>query len=451
MAMIISVSGIRGLVGTELDAAFALKTGMILGEMNPDRSRPLVVAGDSRISGAAIRSAVIAGILASGRNVVDLGVAATPTACFMVRRLNAAGGAIVTASHNPIQWNGIKLIGGDGFGISVDQAAQFKERVHGPMPMHAGATECGQLTRDDDAHGQHIDAVLANRDPKCVKKLRDWAPTVVLDSVNGAGSIAGLRLLEALGCNIVAINAEPSGRFAHTPEPIPENLTQLGDAVRKNKAVVGFAQDPDADRLALVDETGTPMGEEYTLALAAYYVMGKRCGGVAANLSTSRMVDDIAEKFGQPVYRTPVGEANVAAAIFENHCVMGGEGNGGVILPDVVPVRDSLTGMAIILDLMASTGKSLTQLKAEMPSYVMLKTKAECSREKADALCTELTKIYADQKISTADGLRIDFPAEKAWVHIRGSNTEPIIRIISEALTQARAEALVAEMTKHLK
>lgn len=446
MGLIISVSGIRGLVGSDLGIFEASKLGMVFGRFLADRPKPLIVASDSRISSPALRSAVIAGLLAVGRDVIDLAVAATPTACLMVLRRSAAGGMIITASHNPIEWNGIKLIGRDGLGLTSDEAEQIKQAFGETLPEHAGATECGQASVDETAHQEHIDAVLANCDPQLLDELRSRRIPVMLDSVNGAGAIAGVPLLEQLGCKVIGINSEPTGRFTRKPEPIPENLGEPSRAVAEHGAQVGFVQDPDADRLAVIDERGVCIGEEYTLALAGWYVLSVCPGPVATNLSTSRMIDDVAERFGQKVIRTPVGETNVGHAMLENNCPVGGEGNGGVILPAVGPVRDSLVAMAIILQLMVKTGKSISQLVDELPKYQMIKTKRQCTAERAAQACRAIREKFADQKINTADGVRIDFPDERAWVHIRPSNTEPIIRIIAEATDEAKARELIDMM-----
>jgi phosphomannomutase len=266
---------------------------------------------------------------------------------------------------------------------------------------------------------------------------------VVLDSVNGAGGVATATLLNKLGCQLVHINATPDGQFPHDPEPTAKNLTGLADEVRRQRAHVGFAQDPDADRLAIVDEHGTYIGEEYSLALAARYILSKKPGAVtAANLSTSRMLDDVAAKFGGRVVRTPVGEANVIQAMLREGAAIGGEGNGGVIDPRIVPGRDSLVGMAYVLQLMASTGRSISQLVAELPRYEIVKTKFECRREDANRAVEALKQAFTSEKVDTQDGIRIDWPT--AWVHARPSNTEPIMRIIAEAPDRATAEAKIA-------
>ncbi|HZN67971.1 MAG TPA: hypothetical protein VFB66_21985, partial [Tepidisphaeraceae bacterium] len=268
-----------------------------------------------------------------------------------------------------------------------------------------------------------------------------------LDSVNGAGCVAGSTLLSRLGCQLVHLNATPDGKFPHEPEPIAQNLTALCDEVRRQRGAVGFAQDPDADRLAIVDENGAYIGEEYSLALAAKLVMGKKTGCVAVtNLSTSRMLDDIATQCGGRVIRTPVGEANVIQAMITNGAAIGGEGNGGVIDSRIVPGRDSLVGMAYVLQLMASSGKTVSQLVAELPRYEIVKTKFECRREDANRAVEALKKAFSAEKVDTQDGVRIDWAAERSWVHARPSNTEPIMRIIAEAPDRPTAERRVAEV-----
>jgi len=446
MSLIISVSGIRGIVGVDLKVADAMKLGMLFGSVLVDKDKPVVLGGDSRVSGSAIRSAVAAGLMAVGRDVIDIGVVSTPGACLMVRELRAAGGAVVTASHNPFEWNGIKLIGPDGLAFDVNRAKEIKDRFYAEAPSHVTAGECGQRSINTTTHQIHVQRVLETCDPKLLEKIRAKKFKVVLDSINGAGCIGTAMLMKELNCELIHMNNEPTGRFVHTPEPIAQNLTSLAETVKKTGADVGFAQDPDADRLAIVDNNGTYIGEEYTLVLAGLQVMETTPGPVAVNLSTSRMIDDLTAKYGQRVIRTPVGEANVARAVIDNHCPFGGEGNGGVILPKVVPVRDSFSGMAIVLQLLARTGKTISGLVAELPKYAMIKTKFPCELSAVPALIQKLAKEYADQQINTADGLRIDWAAKKSWVHIRGSNTEPIIRIIAEAPDEKQAQSLIDEL-----
>lgn len=448
MALIISVSGIRGIVGVDLKVADAMKLGMLFGTVLVDKNKPVILAGDSRVSGSALRSAVSAGLMAVGRDVIDIGVVSTPGACLMVRELGAAGAAVVTASHNPFEWNGIKLIGPDGLAFDVRRAQEIKDRFYAESPAHVTAGECGQFCFNTETHKIHVQRVLETCDPKLLDAVRERRFKVVLDSINGAGCVGTAMLMKELNCELIHINNEPNGRFAHTPEPIVENLTSLADAVKNAQADVGFAQDPDADRLAIVDENGTYIGEEYTLVLAGWHVLERAPGPVAVNLSTSRMIEDVAANYGQKVIRTPVGEANVARAVIDHHCPFGGEGNGGVILPKVVPVRDSFSGMAMILQLLVRTGKTVSQLVAEVPKYSMIKTKFPCDLSAVPALIEKLAKQYADEQVNTADGLRIDWPAKKSWVHIRGSNTEPIIRVIAETPEESGTKELIESMAK---
>jgi phosphomannomutase len=358
----------------------------------------------------------------------------------MVRELGAAGGLAVTASHNPIAWNGIKFLTADGCAPSQAIARQiierFKSRAFALVPVE----RVGRLSSNSSTDQRHVARVLSIVEPQ---RIRVRAFSVALDSVCGAGGASARMLLEALGCRVEHRHAEPTGQFPHAPEPLAENLTELAALTRRIGAAVGFAQDPDADRLALIDETGRYVGEEYTLALAARHVLGKRPGPVVANLSTSRMIDDIAGALGPPcvVHRSPVGEANVVELMRATGAVIGGEGNGGVIDPRVVYVRDSLTAMAMILQLMADTGAPLSRMVGGLPRWRMIKQKFECPAERIDGILTALRTRFAGERMSDVDGVRIDWP--EGWVHVRGSNTEPIVRIIAEAADERAAEALV--------
>ncbi len=448
MGLIISVSGIRGIVGRDLKVEDAMRFGKLFGLALGDCDKPVILAGDSRISGDAMRCAVAAGLMSVGRNVIDIGIVTTPGACLAVRKLGAAGGAVITASHNPIEWNGIKMIGTDGLSFDSEKAKKIKEEFYSAEIEHNSAEQCGHISKNADIHDLHIKSVLNACDLKLLEQIRQRKFKIVLDSVNGAGCIGTAKLIDEFGCELIHINNEPNGKFAHTPEPISENLTQLADEVKRTGAEIGFAQDPDADRLAIVDEKGVFIGEEYTLVLASWFVLKHTPGPVAVNLSTSRMIDDLAAKFSQKVIRTAVGETNVAKAILENDCPIGGEGNGGVIFPKVVPVRDSFSGIALILQLLAETGRTISELVDELPRYVMIKRKFPCNLEQAPKRIADLSSRYADEQISTIDGLRIDWPDKKAWVHIRSSNTEPIIRIIAEAPERKLSEELIERLAK---
>jgi len=450
--LIISISGLRGIVGQSLGAGEAVAYGMAFGTFlvrgKASGGRPRVCVGrDSRPSGSMVCAAVSAGLMAVGCDTVDLGIVTTPGVALMGRHLSCDGAVVITASHNPVIWNGIKLLSSDGIAFSADKAKEIRQFYYEKKFDVKEAMGAGQACRNDQAHAVHIDAALKLCDKKLIaaKKFK-----VVVDSINGAGCEVTARLLAELGCKVVHINNVPDGCFAHTPEPTAENLAGLGPEVVKHKAMLGFAQDPDADRLAIVDEKGRYIGEEYSLALAVKYMLGKKKGTVAANLSTSRMVDDLAAEAGCKVIRTPVGEAHVAHAMLDNNCVIGGEGNGGVIDLRVVPVRDSLVGMVLVLQLLAETGKTVSQLVNEIPSYHMIKTKIPCRMEQVGVAIEAVKRHFeaTGAQIDVRDGIRVDLP--DGWVQLRGSNTEPIMRIMAESRSAQKAEELVAEVRKLL-
>ena len=442
MTLMISVSGVRGIVGQTMTPVLAAEMGAAFGSHL--KGGTVVIGRDSRPSGEMLKNALISGLLATGLNVVELGVVTTPGTAMMIGERGADGGVVITASHNPGPWNGIKFLTSEGFAPPPEVAEQIFARYRKKDFSLVGTDQVGGLERDDTTHDRHVAKVLHILDVDAIRRRRI---SVVLDSVNGAGGIGGRMLLEKLGCKVIHINGEPTGHFAHTPEPTAANLTGLCEAVRKHDADVGFAQDPDADRLAIVDNNGRYIGEEYTVALAAKHILTARPGPIAVNLSTSRMVDDLAAQAGPGavVHRTPVGEANVAGAVLREKCILGGEGNGGVIDPRVVAVRDSFVGMGLVLDMLAKTGRPLDAIVDEIPSYVMLKQKFEVDRE---AIAAWLDRIRAklDGRINDADGLRIDWP--EGWVHVRPSNTEPIARVIAEARDEKTATALAKRVTE---
>jgi phosphomannomutase len=430
--LIISISGMRGLVGENLfpqtAAAYGCAFGTFLKQRWSGSKKPAVAIGrDSRPSGQMILSAVTAGLTAVGIDVMDLGICSTPGVGIMVRHLNCAGGVVITASHNPTPYNGIKLLLDNGISPPKDMADRIIRLYRDQQFTWTDALGCGQVQTDDQTHRVHLEKVLAivNRDRIASKHFK-----VVLDSVNGAGGPAGQMLLEALGCQVVLMNTEPTGLFAHTPEPTAENLRALCQKVAETGADIGFAQDPDADRLAIVDENGNYIGEEFSLAFAAKLVFSQTKGPAAANLSTSRMIDDIAAQADCRVIRTPVGEAHVANAMVENKCVIGGEGNGGIIDLRVGPVRDSLVGMAMVLQLMADTGRTVSQLAAQVGGYCMYKTKYPADKVQAERIIENAKAVFAKAVLNTSDGCRFDLP--DGWIHIRTSNTEPIMRVIIE-------------------
>ncbi len=443
MPLMMTVSGVRGVIGESMTPVLAAELGCAFGTHLGGGK--VVVGRDSRPSGPMIQRALVSGLLATGCEVVELGVASTPAVAMMVRQHKAAGGVVITASHNPIIWNGIKFLTDEGLAPPPERANEIFDIYRSKTFKLADVHVLQPPETDRTADEKHVQAALGiiYADQVVERHFK-----IVLDSINGAGGTEGKMLLSKLGCEVIHYNAEPSGKFAHTPEPTAENLTDLCDAVRRNKADIGFAQDPDADRLAIVDEKGNYIGEEYTLALCAKYMFKAHRGPVAANLSTSRMVDDLAAKAGGGcrVVRSAVGEANVVAAMRAEGCRFGGEGNGGVIDPRVGPVRDSLVGMVLTLQLMAITGKTVSELVESIPRYVMIKTKFECPADRIARVLEATKQAYAGEKINDIDGVRVDFA--DGWVHVRGSNTEPIIRIIGEAGTKDRAEALIADVKR---
>ena len=445
--LMISVSGLRGLVGQsltpEVATHFAAAYGSHLKQTTGNPNPHVVFGRDSRPSGPLYEAAAVAGLAAVGCRVTTLGIVTTPSVAIMIEHLGAQGGMVATASHNPIIWNGLKPLTADGVAPPPDQSKQIIDRFHNKQFDYAPVEALQPIGSDDTTHRVHVDRVLKNVN---VHAIRDANIKVVLDSVHGAGGPAGAMLLNELGVELVHLYAETTGQFPHTPEPTAENLTGLSDAVRQHNAHIGLAQDPDADRLAVADELGNYIGEEYTLALCAKHVMATTPGPAAANLSTSRMIDDIAQQAGQTVYRTPVGEANVAKRMRETSCVVGGEGNGGIIWPVIGYVRDSLAGAALLLELMATTGKTVSQLVQEIPAYNIVKTKCPIQPGMAEAAASAVKQAYADHNIDEQDGVRVDLP--EGWIHVRPSNTEPIMRVIVEAADEKTADKLLQDTQK---
>jgi phosphomannomutase len=459
----LSVSGARGIVGKTMTpvvaATFAGAFGSHVRTLVSRRKPRLVVARDGRFGGESLARAVQGSLAATGCDVVDLGVAMTPTVGLMIRALGADGGMAVTASHNPIEWNGLKCLDGDGLAPPKPVAEAIIARFKAADIAFAKPLEIGSIATDASANARHVARVIEvlGGESGAAARIRAKRLNVVLDSVNASGCVGGRMLLESLGCTVSHLYGEPTGIFGHTPEPTAENLGELAAAVRATRdagtrAACGFAQDPDADRLAIVDENGRYIGEEYTLVLAALRMLELRGAfPLAANLSTSRMIDDVAARFpGAKVLRTAVGEANVVAALKPAGGLLGGEGNGGVIFPEVCWVRDSLSAMALVLDLLASRDEPLSAIVDALPRYAILKTKLDLAAigglpAVAGAL-SKLKAAFAHERVNDADGVRVDFA--DGWVHLRASNTEPIARVIAEAPTEARARELVAMCTK---
>lgn len=447
--LMLSVSGLRGIVGQSLTAPVASRYAAAAGNWLKARHSAgparVVIGRDSRPSGPMIESAAAAGLAAAGCQVVRLGLATTPSVAVMVQHLKAAGGLVVTASHNPLPWNGLKTLTAEGVAPAAADAQSIIDRFKADDVRDPEVAGPGPMTSDADTDAVHVQRVLEQVDRAAI---RQRGLKVVLDSVCGAGGPVTARLLKELGVELVHLNAEPTGLFPHPPEPTRENLTGLCDAVRQHRADLGFAQDPDADRLAIVDEQGRYLGEEYTLALAVLHVLASRplpaspC--VAANLSTSRMVDDIAAAHAAKVIRTPVGEAHVAAALRASHGVIGGEGNGGVIWPPVVLVRDSLTGIALILEMLADRRQALSAIAGQIPAYCMVKQKYSLPPEPLGDFEGVLAKRFPTAHCDRSDGVRLDWPDR--WVHVRPSNTEPILRIIAEARAESAARQAIAQV-----
>lgn len=452
--LMLSVSGLRGIVGQTMTPVVAAEFAAAFGSwLRQEIQKPTVCLGrDGRSSHAMVGAATISGLLAVGCTVIDLGIVTTPTVGVMIDALGADGGMVVTASHNPIVWNGLKCLDRSGVAPPKDAANAIIERFKAKRFTYADVLGLGTVRSDSTGSETHIERVLRIVDVEAIRRRKFH---VVLDSVNGSGGVPGRMLLERLGCQVTRMHAEPVGRFARTPEPTEGNLGDLIAAMRYarstgERVTCGFAQDPDADRLAIVDERGEYIGEEYTLVLAAKRRLDQRGGGtLAANLSTSRMIDDLAARYpGSKVLRTAVGEANVVAAMKPAGALIGGEGNGGVIVPEVCWVRDSLSSMALVLDLLAADGRDLSAVVAELPHYHMIKHKFDlASVGGAAAVAPALERVmtaFRDQRVDSSDGVRIDFA--DGWVHLRPSNTEPIVRLIAEATSSDRAWALIDEV-----
>lgn len=442
--LIISVSGLRGKVGAtltaELATEFARGFGTFLG------GGKVIVGRDSRPSGAMLAHAVMAGLASTGCDPVDIGLAATPTTALLVRQLGAAGGVVITASHNPAEWNGVKLIHRDGRVLNSDESERVQSIFESKKFTACRWDAVGKPSRHGDPHAAHLARVQAVVDAEAIRRR---VFHVVLDSNHGVGGILGSRLLTSLGCRVTALGGSPDGAFEHPPEPLPENLRSLCQAVRERQAQIGFALDPDADRLAIVDETGKPIGEENTITLVADHLLARTHGLVAVNLSTTRAIDDVAERHKSKCERTAVGEANVVELMLKKKTVVGGEGNGGVIMPNVVYVRDSFVAMALVLETMAQEDVTISQLVRRLPKYFMIKEKLDVNLAKLSSTMRKLPSKFREAKANLADGVRLDWPDR--WAHVRASNTEPIARIITEATTEAAARELADEVRKILR
>jgi len=432
----ISISGVRGVIGDSLSPTlltrFAQAFGTYVG------SGGIVIGRDPRTSGEMVKQAVIAGVLSSGCRVVDVGMCPVPTVQMIVRRTGAQGGLAITASHNPAEWNALKFIGPDGLFLGAVSAREMLDIYHQGEYTKVGGAEMRGIEIMSGSTDLHIREILDALGPLPTgpRRLR-----VVLDACNGAGSIVGPKLLEALGSEVFTINDQPNGQFPRPAEPLPENLGDLCSAVKQHRADVGFAQDMDADRLAIVSNEGLPIGEDYTLVLATLYVLGQEHGAVVANLSTTHALEFVTKRFDCRLFRTRIGEANVTERMQREGAVVGGEGNGGVIYPRINFARDSLVGMALILHLIAREGRRLSEILSELPQLHMVKKKVACPSSKIAEVLKMVRQVYADAPKDLTDGVKVSLP--QGWLHVRGSNTEPIIRISAEAETEEQVEQIV--------
>jgi phosphomannomutase len=433
--LIVSVSGIRGIIGQSLTPEAAVRFGCALGTYL--KGGKVVVSRDSRPSGDMLRHAVFAGLFAAGCHIEDIGITPTPTVGIAVRNLRAAGAIQITASHNPAPWNGLKLFGPDGAVLPAAAGLEVKKLFESGAFTLAKWDGIGTLGVPPDVLTDHVDRVLTQ---VSVATIATGQFRIFLDGNGGAGGPLATQLLTNLGCEIVHLNTEANGVFAHEAEPTPPHLVDVAPWVKQHECHIGLVLDPDADRLALIDESGTCISEEATVALAVKYRLRQQRGPVVVNMSTSRMSEDLCQQAGCEFYRSAVGEANVVEKMRAVQAVIGGEGNGGVIDPRVGWVRDPFIATPLILSLMAEDRKPISQLVAELPRYAMLKTKFTVDRSKLATAFAALEHRWPTATANHVDGLRLDGP--DWWLHVRGSNTEPIVRVIAEAPTESQAQEL---------
>ncbi len=441
--LIISVSGLRGISGTTLTPETAIRyVGAYAATLSPG---PVVVTRDGRASGPMLADAIRASLAAAGRICLDAGIAATPTTGVLVQQLQAAGGIQISASHNPSTYNGLKLFSRAGRVIPAAAGQEVLDRYQARQFDWRPHDQLGQTERVENPVAEH----LARIEKICdVDRIRSQHFRVLLDANHGAGSLLGLPLLERLGCEAILLGGEPDGQFAHTPEPTAENLATVFEQVVSANAAIGFCQDPDADRLAIIDASGRYLGEEYTLALCVEHLLSQSPGPVVTNCSTSRMTCDLAQRFEVPYFASKVGEANVVDRMLAEGAVLGGEGNGGVIDPRVGLVRDSFVGMALVLDAMAARQQPVSSLADQLPRYAIHKAKIDLSPDRVEAGLENLEEHFTAATSSRLDGLRLDWPDR--WLLVRASNTEPVVRVIAEAPQSEAAQGLCEEAAEVL-
>ncbi|GAA0871787.1 phosphoglucosamine mutase [Gangjinia marincola] len=456
MTLIKSISGIRGTIGgavgenlTPIDAVkFAAAYGTWLKQYRNKDIYRVVIGRDARISGEMIQQLVMQTLVGMGIHVIDLDLSTTPTVEMAVPMEHADGGIILTASHNPKQWNALKLLDQKGEFLDAQEGAKILAFAESDALEFAAVDDLGKITRNDAYIDLHIEEILDLEfvDQKAIKAEKF---KVVVDGVNSTGGIAIPRLLEELGVDVIKLYCEPTGHFPHNPEPLKEHLTDLSKKVVEERADLGIVVDPDVDRLAFMDEKGEMFGEEYTLVAVADYILGKKKGNTVSNMSSTRALRDVTEKHGGTYQASAVGEVNVVKMMKDTNAVIGGEGNGGIIYPVLHYGRDALVGVAFFLTHLAEKRMTVSALRATYPSYFMSKNKIELTPElDVDLLLKKMAENYAGDEINTIDGVKIDFAEE--WVHLRKSNTEPIIRIYTEAQTQDKADKLAKKIMKEI-
>ncbi len=434
----IGVSGVRGIVGESLTPQLVTSFAGAFG--NYCGAGPIIIGTDSRPTREMIKQAAIAGLLSVGCSPIDAGIVPLPALMLHVRQAGAFGGIYISASHNPIEWNALKFIAADGIALRPSQAAELTDLYHQGLYSRVAAQEIAEVRVEEQTLERHREAILQAVDAETVRRRRF---KVVVDCCNGSASLAAPALLKALGCEVIPLNVSMEEPFPHNPEPVAENIGDLCRAVTDSGADAGFALDADADRLAIVSEKGIPLGEDCTVALAVDHWLRRKPGPVVVNVSTSRMVDDIAARYGCPVHHTRVGEIHVVERMLQVDAEIGGEGNGGIILRTVNPCRDSLVGMALTLEAMAASGTGLAEARARIPAYAMLKEKLLCTARDIAPSLRLLERLFRGETIDLTDGVKVVWPDR--WLHARPSSTEPIIRLIAEAPTEPEARAILLQ------
>ncbi len=435
----ISVSGIRATTGDTLTPQLILKFAMGFGTYI--KGGKVVVGRDSRVSGDMVKNAVFSGLLATGCEVVDLGICMVSTVHVMVKKLKAKGGIAITASHNPVEWNALKFVNKEGIILPPEEAEELFNIVNNEKFINVSYKDIKNIKQDFSGKETHIKLVLKNIPVQLIKNKKF---KVVVDCVNGGGSETVPEFLKNLGCEVIALNTIPDGIFPHHPEPLDKNLTQIKEEVKKQKADIGFAVDADADRLGVIDENGVFAGEEMTLALAAYYALSEFKTSITTNLSSSSILDWVAQKNNVKIYRSKVGEANVVKLMKSKNSGLAGEGGGKVIFPPVTMSADSLSAMGLILSLLALKNKKISEIINEFPKVYTIKHRLETGNKNVYYILNNLKKEFKDENINTEDGIKII--RDKGWIHIRPSNTEPIIRIIVETMSQQLTQEYLNEV-----